>query len=95
MQRTLAKQSTSFYDSFEIYGKDFDASKFSTDGSGLKYQIEGCGDLNDWHFNPLTNNKDGYQWSATRCLPIGTKACVGRAAVSAGGSSPDACHGAG
>lgn len=29
------------FDHFEIYGRNFDADKFGTDGSGLKHQIKG------------------------------------------------------
>lgn len=33
-----------FYDHFEIYGKNFDATKFGADGSGLKDNINGMKD---------------------------------------------------
>ncbi|KAI9724278.1 MAG: hypothetical protein M1828_003702 [Chrysothrix sp. TS-e1954] len=84
-----------FFDHFEISGKNFDANKFGSDGSGLKSQIKGCGDLTKWNFELVTNDPQGFQWKATGNLPIGTKACVGRAVVSAGGASPDGCTGAG
>lgn len=77
-------------DHFEIYGKNFDL-----DGAALQKQIKGCGDLSGWAFTKLNNDPRGYQWKATGNLPIGTKACVGRAVVSAGGNSPDGCTGAG
>ncbi|KAH0172234.1 hypothetical protein KCU67_g1814, partial [Aureobasidium melanogenum] len=80
------------FDHFEIYGRNFDAEKFGTDGSGLKHQIKGCGDLTDWTFKTLTDDPQGYQWYAEGDLPIGTKACVGRAVVSAGGASPMAAR---
>ncbi|KAH0350013.1 hypothetical protein KCU81_g2830, partial [Aureobasidium melanogenum] len=83
------------FDHFEIYGRNFDADKFGTDGSGLKHQIKGCGDLTYWTFKTLTDDPQGYQWYAKGDLPVGTKACVGRAVVSAGGASPDGCTGAG
>lgn len=83
------------FDHFEIYGQNFDASKFGNDGDGLKKQVKGCGDLTEWSFKQLTNDPQGYQWYASGNLPIGTKACVGRAVVSAGGASPDGCTGAG
>ena len=84
-----------FFDHFEIYGKNFDATKFGADGAGLKSQIQGCGDLTEWSFEPRTNDPNGYQWYAKGNLPIGTKGCVGRAVVSAGGASADGCTGAG
>lgn len=84
-----------FFDSFEIYGKNFDVAKFGADGSGLKKQVGGCGAITDWKFENVTGDPHGYQWHATGRLPIGTKACVGRAVVSAGGASPDGCTGAG
>ena len=59
----------------------------------IQKQIQGCGDLTGWSFEQLSNSS--FQWSASGNLPIGTKACVGRAVVSAGGSSPDGCTGAG
>ena len=55
----------------------------------------GCGDLTKWSFEARTNDPQGYQWFAKGNLPIGTKGCVGRAVVSAGGASPDGCKGAG
>lgn len=82
-------------DHFEVYGKNFDGSKLGSDGSGLKKQIQGCGDLTSWHFDQKTNDPHGYQWYASGNLPIGTKDCVGHAVVSAGGASPDGCNGAG
>ena len=84
-----------FFDNFQIYGKNFDPSKFGSDGSGLESQIKGCGDLTKWSFKTLTNDPNGYQWFASGDLPIGTKACVGRAVVSAGGQSASGCTGAG
>lgn len=55
----------------------------------------GCGDLTYWTFETLTDDPQGYQWYAEGDLPVGTKACVGRAVVSAGGASPDGCTGSG
>jgi len=81
-------------DYFEIRGKNFDATKFGTDGSGLEQQVKGCGELTKWHFE-YTPNDPRFAWFAKGQLPIGTKACVGRAVVSAGGEGPDGCTGAG
>ena len=83
-----------FFDSFEIRGENFDASKFGTDGSGLKTQIKGCGDLTKWKFQ-MTPTNPTYQWFASGQLPIGVKDCVGNAVISAGGSTVGDCHGAG
>ncbi len=83
------------FDHFEIYGEHFNITKFGTDGSGLKKQIKGCGDLTEWSYKTLTDDPSGYQWKATGNLPIGTKACVGRAIISAGGTSKSGCTGAG
>ena len=60
----------------------------------LQSQIQGCGDLTDWHFKE-TPTDPNFQWFAYGNLPVGTKACVGRAVVSAGGQSADGCTGAG
>ncbi|KAI9894505.1 MAG: hypothetical protein M1814_003263 [Vezdaea aestivalis] len=83
------------YDHFEIYGRDFNPTKFGENGAALKKQIEGCGKLNSWSFEHRTNNPQGYQWFAKGDLPIGTKSCVGRAVVSAGGSNVDGRKGPG
>ena len=83
-----------FLDSFEVRGKNFDAAKFGTDGSGLKKQIEGCGALTDWNFKQ-TPSDPTYQWYASGHLPIGVKICVGNAVISAGGATIGNCHGAG
>ena len=59
----------------------------------MQEEIKGCGAVTDWSFSYLTNEE--FQWKASGNLPIGTKACVGRAVISAGGSSKDDCTGAG
>lgn len=83
------------FDHFEIFGKNFPENKFGTDGSGLKEEIEGCGELTSWSFSNLEKDPHGFEWKATGNLPIGVKACVGRAVVNAGGTSPDGCTGPG
>nr|OQO23198.1 hypothetical protein B0A51_06264 [Rachicladosporium sp. CCFEE 5018] len=83
------------FDHFEIYGAHFDEPKFTSDGEELKHELEGCGEVTKWSFKALTNDPNGFQWFASGNLPIGTKACVGRAVVSAGGAGPDGCTGAG
>lgn len=82
------------YDLFEIRGENFDASKFGTDGSGLETHIKECGALTDWHFE-MTPSDPTYQWYASGHLPVGGKGCIGRAVVSACGSTAGNCHGAG
>ncbi|OQO09623.1 hypothetical protein B0A48_05025 [Cryoendolithus antarcticus] len=72
------------FDHFEIYGAHFDEAEFSSDGEKLKHELEGCGEVTKWSFKTLTNDPNGFQWFASGNLPIGTKACVGRAVVSAG-----------
>ncbi|KAL2045470.1 hypothetical protein N7G274_001898 [Stereocaulon virgatum] len=81
-------------DYFEIRGVSFDPDKFGADGAGLKKQIEGCGKLTKWSFT-YTPNDPRFAWFAHGQLPLGTKACVGRAVVSAGGEGPDGCTGSG
>lgn len=73
---------------------NFDPIKFGNNGEGLQKQIKGCGDLTHWSFH-MTPNDPTYQWYASGRLPIGTKACVGRAVVSAGGANHGHCSGAG
>jgi len=81
-------------DYFEIRGKDFEVDKFGADGSGLRNQIAGCGKLTKWSFT-YTPKDPRFAWFAHGQLPIGTKACVGRAVVAAGGEGPDGCTGSG
>lgn len=83
-----------FFDEFQIRGKNFDASKIDTDGSGLEKQIKGCGDLTKWNFQ-MTPKDPAYQWHASGRLPIGVKDCVGRAVISGGGATIADCHGPG
>ncbi|KAI9890971.1 MAG: hypothetical protein M1814_003472 [Vezdaea aestivalis] len=79
---------------FEVRGKNFPDARLGADGGGLKSQIQGCGALTEWHFE-WTPKDVKYQWYAKGHLPIGTKACMGRAVLSAGGTSKGNCHGAG
>ncbi|KAF2808927.1 uncharacterized protein BDZ99DRAFT_444813 [Mytilinidion resinicola] len=82
------------YDGFEIRGKNWPDATFGANGEGLKKQLDGCGAVTDWGFE-WTPNDVKFQWYAHGHLPIGTKACVGRAAKSAGASGDGNCHGAG
>jgi hypothetical protein len=50
--------------------------------------------ITKWQFE-RTPNDCCFQWYASGQLPIGTKGCVGRPLVSAGGSGDGNCHGAG
>ena len=86
------------FDQFTVSGKNFPADKLDLDGTagaGLEKQLKGCGALTDYKFQTLTNDPSGMQWKATGRLPIGVKACVGRAVQTVGGDSPDKCTGAG
>jgi hypothetical protein len=82
------------YDFFEIRGKNFPDAKLRIDGGGLLDQLRGCGDVTGWGFD-LTPNDVKYQWYAHGNLPIGTRACVGRAVQSTGGSTAGSCVGSG
>jgi hypothetical protein len=83
-----------FFDGFEIRGKNFPDAKLGANGEGLNAELSGCGDLTKWNFE-RTPDDCCFQWYASGQLPIGTKACVGRAVQSAGGSGNGNCHGAG
>lgn len=85
----------SSFDHFEVYGKNFDQGKMGSSGEGLLGQLRGCGIVSGWKFENRTNDPNGYQWYASGNLPVGTKACVGRAVVSAGGATADGCFGPG
>lgn len=76
------------YDEFEILGLNFAYQD-------LKRQLDGCGLVTDWNVQNVVGDPDDMQFKATGKLPIGTKACVGRAVVSAGGNTADQCTGAG
>lgn len=83
-----------FFDSFEVRGKNLPSAKFGADGEGLKNELNGCGAITKWNFE-WTPDDVKFQWYASGQLPIGTKGCVGRALVSAGGADDGNCHGAG
>ncbi|KAL8648496.1 MAG: hypothetical protein Q9210_004953 [Variospora velana] len=72
-------------DKFELRGKNLPDSKLGKGGEGLHNEVKGCGAITKWHFE-WTPDDSAYEWYARGQLPIGTKACVGRALVSAGGS---------
>ncbi|KAI1201549.1 hypothetical protein F5X97DRAFT_338488 [Nemania serpens] len=82
------------FDSFEIRGGNLPAEKFGANGEGLKSQLSGCGAITNWKFEQTPDDVK-FQWYASGHLPIGTKGCVGRALVSAGGSDSGNCHGSG
>ena len=82
------------YDGFEVRGKNWADGRLGVNGEGLLKELKGCGAVTNWKFE-RTPNDVKYQWYAHGHLPIGTKNCVGRAVLSAGGSSKGNCHGAG
>jgi hypothetical protein len=79
-----------FFDSFEIRGKNFPDAKLGINGEGLQTELSGCGALTKWKFERASEGDD-YQWYAAGQLPVFTKACIGRAIRSAGGSDDDSC----
>ena len=79
---------------FELRGKNLPDDKFGKDGEGLHDEVKGCGAITKWRFE-WTPDDTVYEWYARGQLPIGTKACVGRALVSAGGSGHGGCSGGG
>ncbi|KAL8940133.1 MAG: hypothetical protein Q9216_002987 [Gyalolechia sp. 2 TL-2023] len=81
-------------DKFELRGKNLPDAKLGANGEGLHDEIKGCGAVTKWHFE-WTPDDSVYEWYASGQLPIGTKACVGRALVSAGGSGNGGCKGLG
>ncbi|KAL9634583.1 MAG: hypothetical protein Q9164_004009 [Protoblastenia rupestris] len=81
-------------DYFEMKGKDFDRVKMGVDGEGLKKELQGCGKLTKWHWE-YTPDDPNFEWFAKGPLPVGTKTCVERAVVSAGGEGPDGCTSSG
>ncbi|KAI9794422.1 MAG: hypothetical protein M1816_005492 [Peltula sp. TS41687] len=81
------------FDGFEVRGKNWPDAKLGPNGEGLLKELKGCGAVTKWEFE-WTPNDVKYQWYAHGQLPIGTKACVGHAVETAGGSSKGNCHGA-
>nr|OQO18140.1 hypothetical protein B0A51_14732 [Rachicladosporium sp. CCFEE 5018] len=77
-------------DEVNIKGANWDEADFKN-GDGLHDQMKGCGALTGWNFNANLVDPE-YKWEATFNLPIGTKPCVQRAIVSAGGD-PEKCSG--
>lgn len=74
-------------DHFEIYGKNFDASKIGENGEALQDHLKGCGALTAWGFKRLRGEDDpnGFQWFATGNMPIGVGGCLGNKMVALGG----------
>lgn len=79
-----------FFDRFEIRGKNLPDALLGANGEGLHNELDGCGALTAWQFE-RTPDDCCFQWYATGQLPVGTKACVGRAVMSAGGSGKGHC----
>ena len=82
------------FDRFEIRGQDWEATTLKEDGSRLLKELQRCGPVNDWSFE-LTPDDVKHQPYATAPLPIGSKACVGHAGLSAGGPPVANCRGPG
>jgi hypothetical protein len=78
------------FDGFEIRGKNLPWAEFGANGEGLRDEVAGCDGLTEWKFK-WTPDDCCFQWYATGHLPIGKKACVGRALESAGGSGKSHC----
>ncbi|KAI4244220.1 MAG: hypothetical protein LQ352_006885 [Teloschistes flavicans] len=76
------------FDQFELRGKNVPDAELGENGEGLHREIKGCGAITKWHFE-WTPNDSVYEWYASGQLPVGTKACVGRALVSADGQERD------
>lgn len=79
-----------WFDRFEIRGKNLPDALLGANGEGLRDELSGCGALTNWNFE-RTPEDCCFQWYATGQLPVGTKACVGRALMSAGGSGKGHC----
>lgn len=79
------------FDGFEIRGKNWPDAQLGVWGEGLLHELRGCGAVTNWKFE-RTPDDCCFQWYAGGQLPIGTKDCVGRAVMSAGGSGNGNCH---
>ncbi|RMY77521.1 hypothetical protein D0863_01254 [Hortaea werneckii] len=89
-----------FYDTFSIYGHDWDAAKLDGDGgegsgSGLHHELSGCADVTKWKFETLDPTEDSpFTFHASGHITIWQKSCIEHAIASAG--APDGhCSGSG
>ncbi|RMX96419.1 hypothetical protein D0868_11188 [Hortaea werneckii] len=89
-----------FYDTFSIYGHDWDAAKLDGDGgegsgSGLHHELSGCADVTKWKFGTLDPTEDSpFTFHASGHITIWQKSCMEHAIASAG--APDGhCSGSG
>ncbi|KAI6860769.1 hypothetical protein KC338_g6818 [Hortaea werneckii] len=89
-----------FYDTFSIYGHDWDAVKLDGDGgegsgSGLHHELSGCADVTKWKFESIDPTEDSpFTFHASGHITIWQKSCIEHAISSAG--APDGhCSGSG
>ncbi|KAI7116282.1 hypothetical protein KC343_g2775 [Hortaea werneckii] len=89
-----------FYDTFSIYGHDWDAAKLDGDseegsGSGLHQELSGCADVTKWKFESIDPTEDSpFTFHASGHITIWQKSCIEHAISSAG--APDGhCSGSG
>ncbi|KAI7139128.1 hypothetical protein KC316_g16586, partial [Hortaea werneckii] len=89
-----------FYDTFSIYGHDWDAAKLDGDGgegsgSGLHHELSGCADVTKWKFGTLDPTEDSpFTFHASGHITIWQKSCIEHAIASAG--APEGhCSGSG
>ncbi|KAI7542877.1 hypothetical protein KC331_g7713 [Hortaea werneckii] len=79
-----------FYDTFSIYGHDWDAAKLDGDGgegsgSGLHHELSGCADVTKWKFETLDPTEDSpFTFHASGHITIWQKSCIEHAIASAG-----------
>ncbi|KAI7502908.1 hypothetical protein KC367_g1940 [Hortaea werneckii] len=89
-----------FYDTFSIYGHDWDAAKLDGDGgegsgSGLHHELSGCADVTKWKFESIDPTEDSpFTFHASGHITIWQKSCIEHAITSAG--APEGhCSGSG
>ncbi|KAI7306886.1 hypothetical protein KC315_g14010 [Hortaea werneckii] len=89
-----------FYDTFSVYGHDWDATKLDGDGeegsgSGLHHELSGCADVTKWKFESLDPTEDRpFTFHASGHITIWQKSCIEHAITSAG--APEGhCSGSG
>ncbi|GAB1736598.1 hypothetical protein NU219Hw_g8225t1 [Hortaea werneckii] len=89
-----------FYDTFSIYGHDWDAAKLDGDGgegfgSGLHHELSGCADVTKWKFETLDPTEDSpFTFHASGHITIWQKSCIEHAITSAGAPAGH-CSGSG
>jgi hypothetical protein len=92
-------QYAAFFDEFDIYGFDWDASKLDAggapgSGNGLHSNIGGCSVVSKWKFDILASSDSPWGFHASGRTTIWQKHCI-EDAIASSGAPTDSCNGSG